>query len=98
MSLSLNVEKVNKTGYQKRTRGQPDIFKDRVVKVEPLDTMEVQEGEHWSQTGGANVEMIGMGKRYLGSRTPFSIWKSSIAFNGSVQLVSASLNISNLFP
>ena len=30
-------------------------------------------------------------EKNLGSSTPFSIWKSSIAFRGSVQLVSASL-------
>lgn len=30
-------------------------------------------------------------EKNLGSRTPFSIWKSSIALRGSVQLVSASL-------
>ena len=28
------------------------------MKVEPLDAMQVQEGEHWPQAGGANVEMF----------------------------------------
>ena len=42
----------------KRTRGQPEIFKDRVVKVKPLDAMEVQEWEHWPQTRRANVELF----------------------------------------
>ena len=51
-------EKSTRKVITRGLRGQPEIFKDRVVKVEPLDAMEVQEGEHWPQTGRANVELF----------------------------------------
>ena len=56
--------------------------------------MQVQKRQHRSQTERwtRSVEILQKkNEKNLGSRTPFSIWKSSIALRGSVQLVSASL-------
>ena len=78
-----------------RLRHQPEIFENGIVKVESFDAVQVQKRQHRSQTkrwqGQWKLLEKKLREKNLGSRTPFSIWKSSIAFRGSVQLVSASL-------
>ena len=78
-----------------RLRHQPEIFENGIVKVESFDAVQVQKWQHRSQTEHwtRSVGILQKKKREknLGRRTPFSIWKSSIALRGSVQLVSASL-------